>query len=438
MVVVLSALWLAVFAAVATPASAQEETGEPVATAEPTTSEPATQGFGGTLVDAEREPVPGVIIVVTTEDDVEVNSGTSASDGTWFVEVPEPGRYQVTLDVDTLPEGVALRDAERATLTPAVREGRTQPVLFPIGERISSGTSSASHFANLFVDGIRYGMLIALGAVGLSMVYGVTGLVNFAHGELLAFGAIVALWLERGTGFLPAMPLLLAAVIAVVATGAFAGAWEVGIFGPVRRRKSGEIAAMVISIGLALLVRHLYLAIFGSNRDYYIDFRLQSQFSIGPISLTPKAWISMILAGALLLVVGWGLRNTRVGTAMRAVSVNRDLAESSGIDVRRVTVATWIFGGMLAGLSGVLFGVADAVRWTMGMDLLLLLFAAVVLGGLGTAYGAMLGGLVVGVATQVSTFWFPTELKLMVALVVLVLVLLFKPQGILGVRERFG
>ncbi len=423
-VVVLAALVPALFALVlAAPASAQDA---------------AEQGVGGTLVDADDEPVAGVTIVVTTEDGAEVGSGVSAEDGTWSVAVPEPGRYEVTLDVDTLPEGVSLRNADRATLTPNVREGRSQPVLFPIGERVSSGTSSASHLANLFVDGIRYGMLIALGAVGLSMVYGVTGLVNFAHGELLAFGAILALWFERGAGFIPAMPLLAAGVLAVVATGAFAGAWEVGIFGPVRRRKSGEIAAMIISIGLALLVRHLYLAIFGSNRDYYVDFRLQSQFAIGPFSLTPKAWISMILAGILLLMVGWALRNTRIGTAMRAVSVNRDLAESSGIDVRRVTAATWVFGGALAGLSGVLFGVADAVRWTMGMDLLLLLFAAVVLGGLGTAYGAMLGGLIVGIATQVSTFWFPTELKLMVALVVLVLVLLFKPQGILGVRERFG
>jgi neutral amino acid transport system permease protein len=156
------------------------------------------------------------------------------------------------------------------------------------------------------------------------------------------------------------------------------------------------------------------------------------------VQLTPKAWASIIISGTVLLAVGWALRNTRIGTAMRAVSVNKDLAESSGIDVKRVVIVTWLAGGALAGLSGVLFGIAESVRWNMGSDVLLLIFAAVVLGGLGTAYGAMVGGLVVGLVTQLSTYWFATELKLMFALMVLVVILLLRPQGILGVRERFG
>lgn len=396
------------------------------------------QSIGGRLQDQEAIPVVGVTITVETEDGELVGSVESGDDGSWVVPVPEPGRYTVSIDVDTLPEGVELQNPDRTSITPNVRSGQAGTALFAIGERQLDGTSRLDRLSNLAAEGVKFGLMIALAALGLSMVYGVTGLVNFAHGELLAFGALVAYALERGAGPLPAMPLLVAGGLAIVLTAGFAGLWEVGLFGPVRRRRSGHIAAMVISIGLALVARHLYLAIHGGSQDTYLDFRIQSQVSIGPVSLTPKSWITIVLATVVLVAVGWALKNTRVGTAMRAVSVNKDLAESSGIDVKRVVIATWIVGGALAGLSGVMFGLAESVRWNMGEQVLLMLFAAVILGGLGTAYGAMLGGIAVGLVTQLSTYWFPSELKLMFALLVLVGVLLMRPQGILGVRERFG
>lgn len=123
---------------------------------------------------------------------------------------------------------------------------------------------------------------------------------------------------------------------------------------------------------------------------------------------------------------------------MRAVSDDPDLAESSGINVNRIILITWILAGGLAALGGVFFGLNEAVQWDMGFKLLLLIFAAVVLGGLGTAYGAMVGGFVVGVAVEMSTLVFPNELKAAVALVVLIIMLLIKPQGLLGSKERIG
>ena len=396
------------------------------------------QSIGGLLQDQEELPVSGVAITVETEDGDPIGEAVSDENGLWVVEVPEPGRVSVTIDIETLPEGVSLQNADRTTLTPNVRAGQAGTVLFAIGERSFEGVSRVERLSNLTAEGFKFGLMIALGALGLSMVYGVTGLVNFAHGELLAFGAIVAFWLERGYGPFPAMPLVVAALFAIVFTAAFSGLWEVGVFGPVRRRRSGDIAALVISIGLALVIRHLYLVFYGSRRDFYLDYRLQSSISIGPVSLTPKSWITIVVATVVLVAVGWALKNTRIGTAMRAVSVNKDLAESSGIDVRRVTIVTWVVGGALAGLGGVFFGIAESVRWNMGDHVLLMLFAAVILGGLGTAYGAMLGGIAVGLVTQLSTYWFPAELKLMFALLVLVVMLLVKPQGLLGVRERFG
>jgi branched-chain amino acid transport system permease protein len=123
---------------------------------------------------------------------------------------------------------------------------------------------------------------------------------------------------------------------------------------------------------------------------------------------------------------------------MRAVADNADLAESSGIDVARVIRATWIGGAGLAGLGGVMFGISEQVQWDMGFKLLLLIFAAVVLGGLGTAFGAMVGGFIVGVAIEMSTLWIPVEFKTAVALGILIVMLLVRPQGLLGVKERIG
>ena len=140
----------------------------------------------------------------------------------------------------------------------------------------------------------------------------------------------------------------------------------------------------------------------------------------------------------ILLFVGLFLQRTRQGTAMRAVADNKDLAESSGIDVNRIIAITWIRAGGLAAIGGVFFGVTETVQWDMGFRLLLLIFAAVVLGGLGTAYGAVVGGLVVGLAVELSTLFVPNELKAAVGLVVLIIMLLVRPQGILGSRERIG
>jgi branched-chain amino acid transport system permease protein len=140
----------------------------------------------------------------------------------------------------------------------------------------------------------------------------------------------------------------------------------------------------------------------------------------------------------VLVAVATFLQRTRTGKAMRAVADNRDLAESSGIDVNRVIGFVWAAGAGLAAIGGILQGLSEQVSFQMGFQLLLLMFAGVTLGGLGTAYGALVGSLVVGIAMEVSTLWIPSEFKTVVALSILVLVLLVRPQGILGQAERVG
>jgi neutral amino acid transport system permease protein len=410
--------------ALAGPALAQDED-----------DEDGGEAVRGTLVDGDGEPVSGVEITVMTADEELVDVTETADDGSWEVPLPAPGDYLVALDQETLPDEVALRDPERATLDLTVRGGQQRTVLFAIGE-----TGEVAGFGDRFViqtlTGLRFGLIIAITAIGLSLIFGTTGLVNFAHGELVTLGAVMAWFLNAPGG--PGIQLIGAGIIAVALSMAAGGAIEVGLWRPLRRRRTGLIQMLVISIGLSLVLRNVIQIWFGGASRPYFDYTIQQSLVLGPIRITPRDLVVMLLATIALVGVATMLQRTRIGKAMRAVADNRDLAESSGIDVQRVILVIWIVGGGLAGFGGVLFGVTENVSFIMGFRLLLLMFAGVILGGLGTAYGAMVGSLVVGLVTELSTLWFSTELKLVWALIVLILILLVRPQGLLGRRERIG
>jgi branched-chain amino acid transport system permease protein len=195
---------------------------------------------------------------------------------------------------------------------------------------------------------------------------------------------------------------------------------------------------MIVSIGLSLLLRYLFLYQFGGGTESFADYRGQAGVAVGPITLRPLDFISMALATIVLVAVGFGLLRTRLGKATRAVADNPALAAASGIDVDRVIQTVWVGGAALAGLAGILLGLAQQINFQMGFQILLLVFAAVTLGGLGTAFGALIGSIVVGLFIELSTLFVPTELKNVGALAVLIVILLIRPQGILGRRERIG
>ena len=180
------------------------------------------------------------------------------------------------------------------------------------------------------------------------------------------------------------------------------------------------------------------LMFFGPDPARYRDFALQSEWDWGPLAITPRDLTIMILAATALVATALIIQRTRIGKAMRAVSDDVDLAESSGIDVDRVTLFVWVLGAGLAALGGIFLGSVESIDWFMGFRLLLLMFAAVVLGGLGSAYGAMAGGLLIGLATEVSAVWFSSEIKAVFALGALIIALLVRPQGLLGRKERVG
>jgi branched-chain amino acid transport system permease protein len=408
----------------------------------PVHAQDATSSIKGTLerVDGdEREPVEGVEITVE-QDGTELAVVTSASDGTWEVAVPAGGIYQVTLDVDTLPDGVAPTDPDRMSLPDvSVRDGQNKTVRFNLGPGAASGggPSTLDKLGDRILLGLKLGSIIALAAVGLSLIFGVTDLVNFAHAEMITFGAVAAYFFNvAGAG--PGWTLLIAAIPAIALSGGFGGAQEVWLWRPLRRRRVSTVSMLVISIGLSFAVRNVILVILGGEPENYAQYVIQQERTYLFFETVPKNILVIVSSLAILSAVGLFLVRTRAGVAVRAVADNKDLAESSGIDVNRVILITWVLGGALAGLSGVYLGLTEAVQWNMGFRMLLLVFAAVVLGGLGTAFGAMLGGFVVGLAVEVSTLWLPTELKNAIALAALIVMLLWRPQGLLGSRERIG
>jgi branched-chain amino acid transport system permease protein len=411
-------------------ASAQETTSTSVPT------RPTGAAITGVLT-VDDAPVPGVRITVE-QDGTEIGTATSDADGRWRIAVARPGAYRVALDPETLPEGVTAARPELPRFR--VFGSTAQTARFALASGETRGPETVSRFEellNLFVSGIRFGLIIGLCSVGLSLIYGTTGLVNFAHGELVTFGALAAWFFNTNVGG-PEVTLIAAAVLGVMASGVLGAGLELGVFRPMVKRRSGATARMLVSIGLALVLRYLYQVIFLGSPRAFREYSVQSPIDFGPIDLPPRDYVVMAIAFVVLIAVGVVLQKTRMGTAIRAVSDERDLAAASGIDVGRVILMVWVGGAALAGLGGILLALSQSVQWNLGFRLLLTMFAAIVLGGLGNAYGAMVGGLVVGIASQVSTFWLPSDFQFAVALIILILVLLVRPQGILGVRERVG
>jgi branched-chain amino acid transport system permease protein len=412
----------------AQPVAAQEEPDEP------------SESVQGVLIDRkgtrerdDDEPIEGAEITVTTVDGEGVETVESDEEGRFEIGLPGPGAYTVELNTDTLPEDVGLAEGAEI-VTFSVNPGESQRINFQLGARERAGSSKLDRVPQLVFEGVKFGLIIAICAVGLSLIFGTTGLTNFAHGELVTFGAIIAWWINVDHD----VPLVQAAVLAMVIGGGVGALNDLALWRPLRRRGMSLPAMMIVSIGLSLAARNLLQLVFGETTRPYNDYVIQQGVDIGPITAAPKdLWIIGIVL-VTLVAVALMLQRSKIGKAMRAVSDNPDLAASSGIDVDRVILYVWVAGGMLATLGGVLFAVGDRVQFNMGFQLLLLMFAGITLGGLGTAYGALVGSFVIGMLVQLSTLVVPTELKNVGALLVLILVLLVRPQGILGRAERIG
>nr|WP_229746110.1 branched-chain amino acid ABC transporter permease [Rhodococcus trifolii] len=438
---VVALLGLIAFATFSGTAFAQEPTPTPPpATSAPATGAPATSQtpaadaitVRGALNNA-GERLSGVDVRAVDSSGAEAARTTSGNNGAWTLDV-SPGAYTFEVVPETLPDGVSVQGSVERTIA----AGQSNTVIFSFGEaRTATVVPFWEKFIRITVDGLRFGLVIALSAIGLSLIFGTTSLTNFAHGELVTLGAVAA-WVinvKMGVQLIPATVL---AVIVGVIVGWLNNSL---IWRPLRRRRTGLIAQLVVSIGLAIGLRYLILIFYSDRSQSFVDYRARTENDWGPFAITNVNLACIIISIVVLVLVALMLQRTKIGKAMRAVSDNKDLAASSGIDVERVITFVWCLGGGLAALGGVLFALSElggTVQWEMGFKLLLLMFAGITLGGLGTAYGALLGCVIVGLLVQWSTLVINPDLKYIGGLLVLIVILIVRPQGILGSRQRIG
>jgi len=384
------------------------------------------------------EAVVGATVRVTGQDEEGAafeNEATTDDNGAWAVGVPtKEGTWTVELVESSLPAGVSV--PEGFAFEQEVTFGATASVTrnFTLGAAERQTVGFWDQFLSRAVNGLNFGLMLALAAIGLSLVFGTTGLSNFAHGEMVTFGALMALLFTNLS-----LSIWIAIPLAIVASALLGLSMDAGIWRPLRRKGLGTVQVMIVSIGLSLALRYVYQMFVGGRTAQLPGAVSQVIPGLGPIRLTITDVISMAVSLIVIVAFAWWLMRTRIGRATRAVSDNPSLAAASGIDVDQVVRVVWIVAAGLAGLSGVLWAYfRPGIKWDMGTSILLLIFAAVTLGGLGTAFGALVGAIIVGLLVELSTLWIPSDLKYVGALVVLIVILLFRPQGILGRRERIG
>jgi branched-subunit amino acid ABC-type transport system permease component len=270
----------------------------------------------------------------------------------------------------------------------------------------------------------------ALGAVGLTLVYGVLRLVNFAHGDTLTFGTYVTLGVTAlGVPFWPA------AVLGMVVTALIAVLLDRIMWEPMRRAQTSTLQLFLVATGLALVLRYS-VQFFAGSQVRTVGLDTTSSIDLGPWHLGSLQLVVMLVGLVTILLAGIGLRYTRLGKEMRAVADNIALAEVTGIDTRQTIRATWLVSGALAALAGLLYAASiGSINPNFGFTILLSLFAAAVLGGIGNAYGALAGGIVIGLSQEWSTLFFNTRWKPAIGFAILILTLLLMPRGIFGRKK---
>ena len=301
----------------------------------------------------------------------------------------------------------------------------------------------------LFVYGIVHGSIIALGAIGLTLIYGILGFANFAHGDLMTAGAYLALFLITGlfswigipdTTFGPlsfGLRMALAFPISMITVSALAILLDRVIYRKLRRKGSSAVILAMSALGASFIIRMTILIVWGSD---YILFRpgvlrFAIQLPLG-VKIRPDQIFLVLAVFFLVTTLHLFLQRTKMGKAMRATADNMDLARISGIDTEKIILWTWGIGGALAAAGGILYGIDVQLHAGMGWNFILPLFAATILGSIGNIYGALLGGFVIGIAQQVSTAFLLPTYKPAVAFFIMILILLFRPQGIFGGSEK--
>jgi neutral amino acid transport system permease protein len=277
------------------------------------------------------------------------------------------------------------------------------------------------------LNGLVAAGYFSLGAVGLTLVFGSLRIINFAHGDLLTLGAYVTLGISAiGLPFWPA------AALAIAATAGIALVLDRIVWEPMRRKRASTLQLFLVAIGLAMVIRYT-IQFFAGSQPRSVGQDVLSAIVVGPFHLGALQGLALIVGVAAATLLGLGLAFTPFGKKIRALADDVALAEVSGVDTRRMIRLVWLVAGGLAALAGVLYAAAvGSVNPNFGFLILLSLFTAAVLGGIGNAYGALAGGLIVGLAQEWSTLFFNARWKPVVGFAILIVMLLVMPRGIFG------
>ncbi len=303
----------------------------------------------------------------------------------------------------------------------------------------------------LAVYGILLGSIIALGAIGLTLIYGILRFANFAHGELMTMGAYVVLFLVTDFFAWMGVPdttlgpfsfgyrMLLSFPLGMLFVASLAVFLNKILFSPLRSKNSGPVILAMSALGVSFILRSIIFIIWGADFHYYNPGKLRPAIALPlGINIRPDQILILLIAFGLVFSLHIFLSRTKMGKAMRATSDNIELAWITGIDTDRVILWTWCIGGALAAAGGILYGIDVQLRPGMGWHFILPLFAATILGGIGNVYGALIGGMVIGIVQQLSTaipYVQPTY-KPAVAFIIMIVILLFRPQGIFGQAKK--
>jgi neutral amino acid transport system permease protein len=330
--------------------------------------------------------------------------------------------------------GMVAAESEMTPLERLREAGRNHPALATLAVMglivvALCATKGVNDVAQRGLTGLSTGSIYALGAVGLTLVYGILKLTNFAHGDYLAFGAYMAYVVNVSWD----LPLVVGVIFAMAMTALLSVSLEKVMWGPMRNRGAGILQLILMSIGLALVIRYGIQYFWGTELRQ-LDVNNTDTIKFLGLSIGRTQAIVIVIGLVTLLATGLMLRFSLLGKQMRALSDNLDLAETSGINTSRVIIYTWLFAGAFAGLAGVLYGATTQLQPEMGFELLLPIFAAVVVGGIGDAFGALAGGILLGVIVEWSTLFdfIETGMKPAVGFIVLIVVLIIRPQGLFG------
>ncbi|MFC7878309.1 branched-chain amino acid ABC transporter permease [Isoptericola sp. NPDC057391] len=453
-------------------------TGTRVATTVPTDCQPddSTACVAVVVMNDAGDRIPDAEVTITGPGGFD-ETVTTTADAPVSVAVPEVGRYTLTLDPASLPSDEQLPDGASTELEVTAQTGGTGRAAFQVGgEAVAPESPSAEATTTApggddggtdagtgtttdgegvatapegdaserafswgqvwqqFGSGIRFGLLLALASIGLNLVFGTTGMSNFAHGEQFALGAALGFIAINQLG----MSIWVGGLLTIAVCALSGVAQDAAIWRPLRRRGTPVMQLMIVSIGLSITLQYVIQLLIGGGSERILSANPRPLTLLG-ITLSTTSWISM--AVALVCLVGFALflTRTRLGRATRAVSDNPALASATGIDPDKVVRVVWILATAFAALAGLMWGISfGSFNWQLGVQLLLLMFAAVTLGGLGTAFGALVGSILIGLVVELSNLVIQSDLRYASALVILILVLLIRPQGILGRRERIG